>query len=280
MGSSVVRSVTPEEREYERYLVEIEARAQRVVVLRAEHEALSLARTQFEATYHARVGVLFVDLDRTRLAIDEYERRIARLQADPRADPGQIEDVITAEFRARREEVRAEEDETRRQERAHELLRERPVLGVEGDEEAKRLYRDLAKRFHPDLGRTDREWALRAAVMQRVNAAFAARDLAALWDLTHEAEVVDPAFDARSIGERLVWAIREVARLDGVIADLEAELGGMRGTEAHRLWRRQESGDPVIEHLEADLQDEVRRERDRLAALVSTYRHLLHREAR
>ena len=85
--------------------------------------------------------------------------------------------------------------------------------------------------------------------MQRVNAAFQDRDLAALRTLARESEFADPAFEAKSIGEKLVWAIREVARLDDLIAVIEAELASIRASDAYALWQRQQDGEPVIENL-------------------------------
>ena len=242
MTRAVVHVQSPEEREYGRYLGEIEARQRRAAELQAELEATKVALGRFEAEYHARVGTLFVELDRARLAIDEYERRIARLKADPTADPSEVERDLTREFGRRREEVRHEEEETRRYKQTFRREQERPRLSTESEDEAKRLFRDLAKRFHPDLARSDDERRLREVVMQRVNAAFRDRDLAALRAAVREAEVEDPAFEARSIGEKLVWAIREVARLDDVIAALDEELAAVKASETHDLWRREEAG--------------------------------------
>jgi hypothetical protein len=268
---------TPEEREYTRYLTEIEARKRRVAVLSVELQALKIDLARFEAEYHARIGALFVDLDRLRLAIDEYERRIVRLQEDPTADPTDIERDLGREFGARREGVRAEEEEARGYEDAYRRERQRPRLSAEAETDIKRLYRDLARRFHPDLARTEEERRRREMVMQRVNAAFRERDLRTLEAISREEEIADPAFEVRSIGEKLIWAIREVARLDELIEGLEADLAAARATDTHQLWRRQVDGDAVIEHLEADLKREVAAERDRLATLVGVYRHLIDR---
>ncbi|MGH2558733.1 MAG: J domain-containing protein [Thermomicrobiales bacterium] len=278
MTQAVVRTQTPEEREYARYLTEIETRKRRVADLQAELEALKVALGRFEAEYHARVGVLFVELDRVRLAIDEYERRIAWLQSHPDGDPAEAESEIERDFRHRREEIHTEEEETRRYERAFQRDQERPKLAADAEEETKHLYRDLAKRYHPDLARTDAEKRQRETIMQRVNAAFQDRNLDALRGLFREAEVEDPAFEARSIGEKLVWAIREVARLDELITGLEVELAAMRGSDTHQLWSRQEAGEEVIESLENDLRGNVISERDRLAELVATYRQVLDRQ--
>lgn len=279
MSQAVVRVETPEEHEYARYQREVESRQRRIADLRAELDSLKLTLARFEAEYHARVGILFVDLDRVRLAIAEYEQRIARLQSNADTDPAEVEQDLGRAFSSRREEVRAEEEEARRYERIHRREQERPQLDAQAEDEIRRLYRDLARRYHPDLARTDEERRRREPLMQRVNAAMRERDVAALLDLFRQAEVTDPAFEARTIGEKLVWAIREVARLDGVIADLETELVAVQANETYQLWSRQESGENVLQVLETDLTAQIATERDRLAELITTYRHLVDRRA-
>lgn len=274
---NLVRALLPEEHEYARYLAEVEARKRRAADLRAEVETLTLTLGRFEAEYQARVGVLFVELDRLRLAAAEYERRIALLTAEANADLQRVEQDVEREFATRREEVRAEGEDTRRYEQAYRREQERPRLDADAARELKRLYRELAKRYHPDLARTDEESRQREATMRRVNAAFRDGDLTALETLYREAEVVDPTFEARSTGEKLVWAIREVVRLDGVIAEVEAELAAMRASETHELWRREEAGEAVLATLVAELTAEVAVEWELLDALIVTYRRELDR---
>lgn len=275
MTTAIARAQTPEDRAYAQYLVEIEARKRRVAELQAEIEALRLALGRFEAEYHARVGVLFVELDRVRLQIAEYERRIALLESDLAPDPAAVEHDIDERFREQREEVRAEEEETRRYERVYQRERELPRLDRDAEDRAKRLYCELAKRFHPDLARTEEERRQREAMMQRVNAAFHARDLSTLEAMRAEAEVTDAAFEERSIGDKLVWAIREVARLDGITTALESDLAAIKKSDTHRLWQQDNGGDRVIEQLEASLKNDIEREHRRLAALIGAYRELV-----
>ena len=89
----------------ERYVVHIDRRKQRIAELRADLAALTDAVAAFHAEYHARVGRLFVELDRVQLAIDEYERRIARLAAAPDADPATVEGEIRDAFSEQRRRV-------------------------------------------------------------------------------------------------------------------------------------------------------------------------------
>ncbi|MDQ3692219.1 MAG: J domain-containing protein [Chloroflexota bacterium] len=277
---AIVKEQTPEEREYTRYLAEVETRKRRAAHLQAELEELRVEIGHFEAEYHARAGTLFVELDRVRVAINEYERRIARLTAEPSADPRRVEEDVQREFAGRYEEIRQDDEETRRYERVFERDQERPRLDEAGEAEIVRLYRELARRFHPDLARTLEERHRREPLMQRINAAFQERNIAALRALQSEAAAEDPAFERWSIGEKLVWAIREVARLDGLVATLEDELTALRTADSFALWQRELNGEGVLERLERDLGRDIAAARDRLAELVATYRHLLDQTQR
>ena len=101
MSHAIVRVETPEEREYARYITKLEMHRRHVAELQAEVEMLKLALTRFQAAYHAQVGRLFVDLDRLKLSIDEYERRITSLQTDPTTQPEHVEQEIRHTLRAR-----------------------------------------------------------------------------------------------------------------------------------------------------------------------------------
>ncbi len=274
MSGALVRVLGAEERAYEQHLVQIEDLRRCVVELQLELEGLRLAMGRFEAEYHARVGALFVELDRLRLAIAEYERRILRLRAEPSADSTKIEEEIRVEFHDRHEEVRSAEEEARRHERAYQEEANRPDLDEPAAEDLRGVYRELAKRYHPDLARTDEERSRREDVMRRVNAAFKRGDIAALRTIEQEAAAEDPTFETRPITEKLAWAAREVTRLGRVLAYLGDELAAVRQTDTFRLWRRQDAGEGVVEALELDLREEIDNARDRMDELASIHRGL------
>ena len=278
MSGAIVRVQSQEELELARWLARVDTLRGRVADLRAELETLRDALGRFETEYHARVGARFVELDRVRLQIAEYEGRLARLVAEAAADPERVAREVDDDLAARRAEVDAEEEEIRRYQRAYRQDQEQAPPDGEVDGELRRLYRDLAKRHHPDLARTEEDRRRREAIMLRVNAAYRARDLAALRALGQEVEVEDPTFTLRPIRERLAWAMREVERLDTLLAGLADELGAARRSETHRLWVRQEAGEGVVEALEADLGEELTRGRERLAELADLYRRVVARQ--
>ena len=91
------------------------------------------------------------------------------------------------------------------------------------EEQIKNLFRELARRFHPDLTSDPEEKKWREEVMTRVNQAYANRDLKALRAL---AEQPDRQVDApNQTKEQEIAGLRvELKRLDGVIADLKARI--------------------------------------------------------
>ncbi|MFZ0548813.1 MAG: hypothetical protein WAM60_25410 [Candidatus Promineifilaceae bacterium] len=105
----------------------------------------------------------------------------------------------------------------------------------------KRLYRELARRFHPDLAETAVEQAYRTSVMAAVNTAYAANDIQALYDM---AEELDPgelaelatieSVQNRKLRERILKLRR---RRRKAVQRLKA----LRQENSARLWRKAQS---------------------------------------
>jgi hypothetical protein len=271
---AIVRVQTPEEREYTRYLGEIEERQRRVADLRTDLQLLKDKLGRFNAEYHTRVGMLFIELDKVQLSIREYEHRIDRLRSDSDVDPNELEGETRARFTEERESIHQDEEETREYERTYWEDQQSPELDQLSEARLKSLFRELAKRFHPDLARTNTERQQRETMMKCVNAAFHARDIGALEGIGAETAFADPAFDARPIGEKLVWAIREVSRLDGLIASIIEERDGLLASELGELWQRQEAGENVIERLERVAKRDLELAQQRLQEVIDAFRHV------
>ena len=102
----------------------------------------------------------------------------------------------------------------------------------------KRLYRELARRFHPDLANGAAELAYRTSVMTAVNAAYTAGDIHALYDLAGELEPGElrelagiETRELRQLRERILQCRRrrrKVAR----------QLQALREDKTARLWRK------------------------------------------
>jgi hypothetical protein len=275
VDQAIIAARTADEQEYERAVAEAETRRRRLVGLRAELDGLRRGLVRFEAACHARLGDLMAELRRTRRAIADHQRRLDRLDDEEEPDlldeeDGGPEDDGTryAAFGTNgREHAEPPGDGRRPGHRAR--------GGREAEAEAKRLYRGLAKRCHPDFARDDGERRRRVGLMQQVNEAYRARDLPTLRRLQREAEAADPTFARRPLAERLAWVRADLLRLEAEAADLRAEIATLRATDAYRLWRRHEAGEPVFDALEDDLEKRLVAEGRRLDRLVVALRTAL-----
>ncbi|MET9294480.1 hypothetical protein [Streptomyces sp. NPDC003077] len=107
----------------------------------------------------------------------------------------------------------------------------RPPEKVRPSDQARRTYRDLVRKAHPDLAREEAERSRREAFIVRVNAAYASGNEAALRDLADEWEAGPAHRDQRpseseELYARLEWLAERKEMLAGVAAELEGSAIG------------------------------------------------------
>src|SRR3972149_262849 len=125
------------------------------------------ARRELAAQLEQERADLQIEIDTFR---QEYSARVGPAQADREA-LGWRWRGRRAQFEGYRESV----DQAGRATRAH-----RPEPDTATQLDLKALYRDLAKRAHPDLAAGDDDRSARGALMIEINQAYASFDLAAL----------------------------------------------------------------------------------------------------
>jgi len=282
VGSSVSSTAlvpipTPEDFEYALLTIEIEKRKAEIVRLQEERDELEAQLSKFAVSLKGRVGGLRAELNRVRLQAAEYRRRIERLKSDETLDPATLEEEVAAEFAEREAHERAQEEARAREGTRIDRERVTRRLDAESEAEIMRIYRELAKRFHPDLARTDKERNRRTELMLKINVAYSDRDLLGLQTIARQAESTDPVFSMLSSRERLTWAHRVVTRLDGQIQDLQGQLGLLQRSETFSLWKSPESSLQSIEELETRVRQRLTRERDRLDEAILDYNRILRR---
>jgi hypothetical protein len=143
-------------------------------------------------------------------------------------------------------------------------------LSPENEVEIKKLFRQLAKKFHPDLvtDQKDKEW--RARIMVRVNEAYSAGDLSALHSLLEQREpsaVIPP----RERWEMITSLKAELNRLEKAIQNLEIQLQRLINSPQVKMMLdasiARTVGNDFIGELEMDLQAEIARLQVDLAGL-------------
>ncbi|MGW8888469.1 hypothetical protein [Streptomyces sp. NPDC055749] len=222
----------------------------------------------FSRLHHQKLGPMYARLD-------ELDALIAEARADRTGDP---------EDRRKAQEARAivmpmpgvEElfhdwmDSDGLSPEAAAMLTEQPVRPpkrVRPSEEARKLYRELARKAHPDLAPDEKERERRDEFITRVNAAYGRGDEALLRELAEEWEAGPVAPEARfseseELYARLEWLSRRKELLTVLAQELEqSAIGSM-------LRMAPEDPDRLLEDIGEKLLADVSRREAELAGLV------------
>jgi predicted nucleic acid-binding Zn-ribbon protein len=211
--------------------------------MRAEVEA-------FEREVEARMGLLKRQIERLEKKIDEARRKAARrAQWGDRADSPDTPEDVVEQFRKT----------WKRSGKSSEPLPKKKINQVT-KEELKTIYRNLAKRFHPDLTVDPLEKKWREEQMTKVNQAYSESDMETL--LSFDENLEWTSVPSQEPAEDEITALRkEVKRLDDIIVKLESDLSRLINSESVRwmldvsIARRQ--GRDLLRAMEKELVDRV-----------------------
>ncbi|MFE6197143.1 hypothetical protein [Streptomyces sp. NPDC057838] len=142
----------------------------------------------------------------------------------------------------------------------------RPPRRVRPSEEARKLYRDLARKAHPDLAQEERERERREEFITRVNAAYARGDEAELRELAEEwakgPELERGPSRAEELYARLEWLAQRKELLALLARELEDSAIG------HMLQLAPDDPDRLLEEIGQQLITQVGEREAELAALL------------
>ncbi len=176
--------------------------------LRAEVAELERDLEEFQKRYDKVITPMKLRIDVIRAAIDDlrHQKNGAAYEPDwSQIAPGYVpvEEQYRRAWAKPNGEFRTEPSASK----------SKPTDDEPEGEKIKRLYRELARRFHPDLAADTAERERRTQIMSQINAAYTARDLSALEVLTeHAAESADQpllALTLRGLRETLITLIQQ-----------------------------------------------------------------------
>ena len=142
-----------------------------------------------------------------------------------------------------------------------------PPRRVRPGKEAQRLYRELARKAHPDLAQDDAEKERRSAFIARVNEAYAYADEDTLRALSEEweagpAPVEDLPSEAEVLYARLEWLAERKEKLAAMAAELdESAIGQMMKLSP-------DDPDALLNEIAEQLLTQVGQREARLAEMV------------
>lgn len=222
----------------------------------------------FSRLHHQKLGPMYARLD-------ELDAQIAEARAARSGDP---EDLRKAqEARAMVMPMPGVEelfhdwmDSEGLSPEAAAMLNEQPVRApkrVRPSEEARKLYRELARKAHPDLAQDEEERARRDEFITRVNAAYGLGDAARLRELAEEwaagpVPAEQPLSESEELYARLEWLSQRKELLTAVAQELEeSAIGAM-------LKMAPEDPDRLLEEIAEQLLAQVAEREKELSGLV------------
>ena len=256
LNTTVVCRLSPEEEELGKKRVEL-AQLQSEL---AERE-LCLANLQaelqaFEGQYLREVGVLYAELD-------EWNAKIAQLIAE---EDGTVE-TQSAATKAR---AQAEESYSAAHGEAASATEFTP------SPQLKKLYRDVAKRVHPDLATDGADRAERERLMAEANRAYQQGDVDALRRILEEYESSPESVQGTGVAADLVRVIRQIKQLQKRIVQIELEITSLGASDIAKLKVKAEDvsnqGRNLLAEMAQDLKRRIDHERRRFESLSAKER--------
>lgn len=250
-NSAVTGVVRPEEQELSRKRAEHAAIEMELAERELRAENLRAELGAFERQYLHHVGLLYADLDECKARIAD---RIAQRQPDN----------LRAQKAA--QEARARSNETKAS--AGEKLPEEPKAFASSPE-MKKLYREVARRVHPDLTSDRADRAKRQNLMAEANQAYERGDEARLKKILTEYECSPELVTGEGAGAELVRVIRRISQGRSRLAEIEAELQELLRSDLYQLKLRVDEagqhGRDVLRELKEKVEEQIAQARQRLS---------------
>ena len=204
----------------------------------------------FERQYLHHVGSRYAELDELKAAVAE---RLAQEQpANKRAQQA------ACEARARAAETQSTAGDKS----------EATPRAFESSPEMKRLYREVAKRVHPDLTSDRADRAKRQQLMAEANEAYERGDETRLRKIFTEYEWSAEAVQGEGPGAELIRVIRRISQARGRLAEIEAELQELLRSDLYQLKVRldeaQSHGRDVLKEMVQKVEDQIAQAKRRL----------------
>ena len=233
----------PEEEELNLKKQELQGLESKLIELELQLVGLRGELSAFERLYLKEVGVLYAELD-------EIEAQTAEHLA--RRDPGNTKaHELANEARARAEESRTAAGELA----VKEARRFAPSSSL------KSLYREVARRIHPDLAVNDADRAKRQRLMAQANQAYEIGDEAKLRAILEEYETSPEAVFGEGTGADLVRVIRKIAQVKRRLAEIDREMHQIMATELFELKKKVDEGTKqgrdVLKEMASKIQSQI-----------------------
>jgi DnaJ-domain-containing protein 1 len=135
----------------------------------------------------------------------------------------------------------------------------------------KKLYREVAKRIHPDLATDETERQLRQELMIEANRAYEEEDEEHLLDILGRWESSPESVKGQSVDAELLRVLRKLAQSQDRLQAVEEEIVAVQQTELHQLKNQvvgaEKVGRNLLEEMATQLDEQITKAQKRLEDL-------------
>lgn len=216
MRMEMVRELAPEEKELEKKRLEL-AR------LEAELAQRELELVTFQAELNAFRNQYLQALGKLYAELDAILAELAELQA--------LKKPASHQAWKKAEQARAKAEDSARS--AKET--EGPSKNFKPSERLKKLYREIAKNFHPDLAGDEEERAKYQQLMAEANQAYQSGDETLLEKIYTQGKHSPESVKGVGAGAELVRVIRKIASIEKRLEQIASEMDLLKRSSLYQL---------------------------------------------
>ena len=147
-----------------------------------------------------------------------------------------------------------------------------PTRDTSRSQSLKNLYREVAKKIHPDLATSAADRIRRQQLMAEANDAYATGDEARLRAILEEYEASPESVQGEGAAAELVRVIRTIAQVKKRLAQIVLEIEVLRTSDIFALKARAdrtaEEGRDMLREMAEDLDSQIAASRERLDTLA------------
>ena len=239
MNNEIARRISPEEEELARKREELALLQTRLAERELFLTNLRVELSAFEGQYLRQVGTLYAELD-------EWNAKIAERIAEEEG----TEESRSAAAQAR---TQAEESDSAVHGEAAKVQAFIPSAGL------KDLYREVARRVHPDLATDEADRQKREHLMAEANAAYQRGDADALRRILEEYESSPESVRGAGIAADLIRVIRQIRQVTSRLCQIELDIASLIDSDIAKLRAKADAARAEGRQLLTEMADDVRR---------------------
>jgi sulfur relay (sulfurtransferase) DsrC/TusE family protein len=242
MSTEILRRLSPEEEELAKKREELALLQAELVERELFQTDLGAELSAFEALYLRQVGTLYAELD-------EWNAKIAERLAEQEG---------TEEARSAAEQARAQAEES------NSAVREAAAKteGFKASPELKKLFKEVAKRIHPDYATDEADRHKREQLMKEANAAYERGDAAALRRILEEYESSPESVQGVGVAADLVRIIRQIKQIKARLSQIKLEIAALVESDIAKLRAKVDAASAEGRELLSEMAEDVRKRID------------------